>query len=391
MLKTNQVIQIGEIEGNIQYYIEDYAYTFLKKQEVKEKKKYYLYGEKEETQGKIKLYIYGIGQKPKMEQTYFKEYYPLGFLKIKEEGNFWISLNGEENRITGVYVFYASNQAMQEYLVDYHKEEIKEEKVSQETKKRLPVQTIPMKEMMIPMRKLKNKAGREEKLSYILGGMAVAALFLITITSSNGRNKVEIFKQVIKETMSNSSNMITEEELIIEEKKVEMTEKEEDISQGNDNQEKEQERTNESDLIETSNEVDICEENIDQANNSHENGQQEDGINESIQVENNDEAMASKEERSDRKGGIEFINDKEIKNNPQMEEDYKQLTKQTENMEDKKREESEYEEYVVQDGDTLVGICQKRYDSLSKMNEICEINHIRNADYIAPGQKLYLP
>ena len=42
-----------------------------------------MYGEKEETKEKIKLYIYGIGEKPKMEQTYFREYYPLGFLKIK--------------------------------------------------------------------------------------------------------------------------------------------------------------------------------------------------------------------------------------------------------------------------------------------------------------------
>ena len=53
--------------------------------------------------------------------------------------------------------------------------------------------------------------------------------------------------------------------------------------------------------------------------------------------------------------------------------------------------EPEYEEYTVRDGDTLVEICKKKYDSLSKMEEICQINNIENADYIAPGQKLYLP
>ena len=48
MSRMNQVIQIGEIEGNIHYYIEDYAYTYLKKQKGNEKTKYFLYGEQEE-------------------------------------------------------------------------------------------------------------------------------------------------------------------------------------------------------------------------------------------------------------------------------------------------------------------------------------------------------
>ena len=51
----------------------------------------------------------------------------------------------------------------------------------------------------------------------------------------------------------------------------------------------------------------------------------------------------------------------------------------------------ELEEYVVKQGDTLVAICKIRYGSTIKMQEICEINNIKNADYIAPGQKIYLP
>ena len=55
------------------------------------------------------------------------------------------------------------------------------------------------------------------------------------------------------------------------------------------------------------------------------------------------------------------------------------------------KEQTQYEEYIVQNGDTLVGICKKRYNSLLKMDEICNLNKIKDADYIAPGQKLYLP
>ena len=57
-----------------------------------------------------------------MEQSYFKDYYPLGFLKIKNDETFWITLKGQEEKMEGFYVFYAPNQAMQEYLVDFAKE-----------------------------------------------------------------------------------------------------------------------------------------------------------------------------------------------------------------------------------------------------------------------------
>lgn len=140
MSRMNQVMQIGTIVGDIHYYIEDYAYTYLKKQRGKEKSKYFLYGEKEDSCNPQKLYIYGIAEKPKMEQTYFKDYYPLGFLKIKNDETYWITLKGQEQKMTGFYVFYAPNQAMQEYLVD-HREEEKLQETENNPKRQLSGET----------------------------------------------------------------------------------------------------------------------------------------------------------------------------------------------------------------------------------------------------------
>ena len=151
MSKMSQVMQVGNIEGDIQYYIEDYAYTYLKKQKGQEKTKYFLYGEKEDKEEQKKVYIYAIAEKPKMEQSYFKEYYPLGFLKIKDDETFWISINGQEQKMNGFYVFYASNQAMQEYLVEHQKEE-KVDKPGEIAKRQLVGETLPMKETLIPAR-----------------------------------------------------------------------------------------------------------------------------------------------------------------------------------------------------------------------------------------------
>ena len=127
MSRLSQVIQMGEIREDFHIYIEDYAYTYLKKQKGKDITKYFLYGEIEKEDSVEKLYVYGIGEKPKLEQSYFKEYYPIGYLKIKQEKAYWISLKGKEEEITGCYLFYASNQAMQEYLVDHSQQETSEE------------------------------------------------------------------------------------------------------------------------------------------------------------------------------------------------------------------------------------------------------------------------
>lgn len=47
--------------------------------------------------------------------------------------------------------------------------------------------------------------------------------------------------------------------------------------------------------------------------------------------------------------------------------------------------------YIVQDGETLYGICIKLYHNLSKIDEICRLNGLDDQDKIISGQKLILP
>ena len=381
MSKMNQVIQVGEIEGNIHYYIEDYAYTYLKKQKGKEKTKYFLYGEKEEQNQQEKLYIYGISEKPKMEQTYFKEYYPLGFLKLRDEEKIWVSLKGQEEKITGFYVFYAPNQAMQEYLVD-HREDIKEE-VEKNKTKRLPVQdVIQVKEVVFPLgkKKIGKKRTRIEQENRILsiGGFAIAIALMIALTSANGQKKIEIFKQLIAETVSGTIAASSDETIIIEEKS---------MSQISDEPKEETQTLGV--ITETQ-----------ETNTDYENPNLliiEDNKQKEEEVQNLLEAEKSKEETEQ-----DFLEKKENKD-----EKPQDLSEEEKNVEEKKKEtaqgtlvaeknkeekgEINYEEYIVKKGDTLEGICKNKYGSLSYKNKICEINNIENADHISPGQKLYLP
>lgn len=47
--------------------------------------------------------------------------------------------------------------------------------------------------------------------------------------------------------------------------------------------------------------------------------------------------------------------------------------------------------YLIQKGDTLVGICMQYYGNLSRLEEICTINGIEDKNSIFYGQKIYLP
>lgn len=47
--------------------------------------------------------------------------------------------------------------------------------------------------------------------------------------------------------------------------------------------------------------------------------------------------------------------------------------------------------YTIKKGDTLIGICIKKYGSDARVAEICELNHIANPDKIKVGDKILLP
>lgn len=356
MSRMNQVMQIGTIEGDILYYIEDYAYTYLKKQKGKEKTKYFLYGEKEENNKQKKLYIYGIAEKPKMEQTYFKEYYPLGFLKINHDEMFWVNLKGQEEKISGFYVFYASNQAMQEYLVDHRKEE-KADKPEDKVKRKFEGELLPMKETLISEKKIKrqkaNKEFKNEKFVFPVGGLIIACLILWVLTSANGQKKVEIFKKVITETMSGMVEKSGKDNLVIEEKSIKSEINEKEDSAHIEKLEEDEEQENK----ETTADVEINEGEDSTHIEKSEEVLTEDILETKILEDSNSKPENDKNEND--------IKDSYVENN--------------------------YEEYIVKNGDTLAAICEVKYGSLVRMKEICTINNIKNADYIAPGQKIYLP
>lgn len=47
--------------------------------------------------------------------------------------------------------------------------------------------------------------------------------------------------------------------------------------------------------------------------------------------------------------------------------------------------------YIVQDGETLYGICMERYHNIRRLAEICQWNQLEDENRLSVGQELYLP
>ena len=47
--------------------------------------------------------------------------------------------------------------------------------------------------------------------------------------------------------------------------------------------------------------------------------------------------------------------------------------------------------YTIRKGDTLIGICIRKYGSDERVAEICSLNHISNPDDIKEGAEILLP
>ena len=451
MVRINHVMQIGIVEGRMKFYLEDYVYTYLKKQNSTERKKYYVYGERDKKKEEDILYIYGISDSPQEQHTYFKEYIPLGFLKVNGDEKSWVDFNGQEIRIQGFFVFYASNQAMQEYLVDISKEKNEEDRSIPKATRKMARENPPIKETFVPMKKTeyKNKIKKKKKkssLNKILmpAGCTAAVLTLAVTGITLNENKLQQLKKIAVQTLGMDKNDIQEELIIIEEKsdnKLKSQEKIQDVmSEGvittdfTDKNIDTLQENNKSPVKNIVSQSDLTEHS--QQKNTEQNiskslQETEEDTSQSLQKTPHTTSQLSQETQQDtfqlsqetqqntfqssqptvknnsqnqQKELQQFATEKEatlqdgekkaesniLLESPNISQNSLQ-EKATDNTSKEGKKDSQYKEYIVQEGDTLADICQKQYGSQLKMKEICNVNKITNADYIAPGQKLYLP
>lgn len=121
MAASDIVIHKGEKEEKYQLYVEDYVMSYLKNYGAGESGRIFFYGRRE--QKNKKYYIYGAGCQ--RELSCFAQYEMLDEIVCRltqEDMPVFLMKNEEETyELAGYYIFYQSNEAMQNYMVEQRK------------------------------------------------------------------------------------------------------------------------------------------------------------------------------------------------------------------------------------------------------------------------------
>ncbi|MBD5521957.1 MAG: LysM peptidoglycan-binding domain-containing protein [Lachnospiraceae bacterium] len=426
METTDIVIHKGEKEEKYQLYVEDYVMSYLKNYGTSNGRKIFFYGTRE--QKNKKYYIYGAGQQKNI--SYFVRYELLDEIVCRfdmDKPVFSIKEDSGRYELSGYYIFYQSNEAMQSYMIEQRKGHETEEKAQDkfstqgrsESQNRLRAQDkIGSQNKVRPQdfsdirarsglkstdeEKNNNREQKSnDKQAYVRdkkkeaekskGGIMafqLSAVFLvlaaIIINSTNsysklrelGQSAVEVFFTMENQEASQKGNGRASEES--------ETSDVADGTQGTvlrledldaefekENQEAKEEANNTSEQEDAS-DNDKEEKDVD----SESTQSKENAVGESTQDKENAVGESTQGKENVASESAQDNKSADSKEEPPSQEAFA-------------RNFAEY--YQIEKGDTLCKISIKLYGDVSKVNEICEINKIDDPDNIKYGQKILLP
>ena len=370
MATTDIVIHKGKKDEKYQLYVEDYVMSYLKNYK-EEEGHLFFYGKREQNGGKYD--IYGAGNQEQIE--YFNQYTLLEEIQccfkmdmpvfsVKEDSGFY--------ELTGYYIFYQDNEAMQNYMVAHRKEmqykdgteeKTKAEKRIQEKKEQKSAETSKRREYV-----QKNEGKKTSGLMTVQLAAIFVVLIAIVINSTNSYTKLEDLNQAAVEVFFAMENQ--EAAGVSTEQTQDNRESEVNAQTGVDAK------------ADTGMETEISTEGTVLRLSD-------------LDAKFEEENRAVKQENED-----EEIENKEVEENTQNENGQATETKEADNKASDAEEAASSQQafarnfaeyYQIEKGDTLYTISIKLYGDTSKVNEICELNQIKDPDNIKYGQKILLP
>lgn len=429
----NNIRQIGEIRGQQKIYIEDYAYTFLKKiSRIPEEggKAAVLLGQYHWAEGNAYLFIKSALQIRNMEvspehivfsdkvwgQVYedSRKYFPQqeivgwfvslpGFnmqinevllkthlnhfagndkvLFVAEPGEweeaFFVYENNQLNRQPGYYIYYEKNEPMQAYMI-----EMSQNKSIEETEK-VPDRAVLDFRKAVKQNHEKKDISKNRKTNK----MADRETGKDVVGKENQRNSRMVWTLggctvaaalALGITFFNSYQNMSETLGILE--NGQETEQQEEIAKEASAQTAETTEINDEPLI-------SMQDMNPQKKTDEEN--------------NTEDARTETETETDTTGGQDVSQENAESDaadqNPDGENEQAEMTEQSSSETDASAammtegQNAGGDEYIIQKGDTLTSISKRYYGTIAKVEEICRLNGISPEDIIYAGQKLVLP
>lgn len=355
-------------------YIEDYVLSYLKREvDSLELSEIFFYGKREN--GGRKFLVYGAGRRK--EIAAFASYELLDELvcRLTQAGPvFLVREKNGDYQTCGFQTFYANNEAMQNYLIEWTGIEdgggAAAEPDEKHGKTTLSKQTVPTQTSFG-----KEEKGRTGSAMSAQLGLILVVLVAIVISSTNSYRKMERLNQSAKEVFFAIENQEAGQE----------------SGQTGDSEavdaEQQEKRTEISVERDTGNDAVSVEEAVRAENAAQEEADQSNAADDS-QTENGiqtgkDEAASD----ASAQGEDEAASDTSAQGEDEAAADAAQTKDSSE--EALSRNITRY--YEVERGDTLYTISQKIYGDASRVKKICEVNAITDPDKISEGQKIILP
>lgn len=402
--------QIGEIKGRQKIYIEDYAYTFLKKisrNQEKSGKAAILFGKYHWLEGCSYLFIRSAleiqdqevsaehivfsdkvwGQVYEDSRKYFPDQEIVGWfvslpgfnmqmnevllkthlnhfagndkaLFVLEPGEseeaFFLYENNQLVRQPGYYIYYEKNDLMQSYMI-----EMSQNKSIEETEKVPDRAVVDFRKAVKEKREETEKEPQETKIpwkNWVLGASAAAAILAAGVTFFQGYQKMAgNFQQLSSDVEQNVESQMASTD------QVEAT-LIPSVTPENENLLKEEEKMAEKPETEQTEKPKELQkrEKTEQAQEPEKAAPAGEELEEKEKAE--EETTVPGEETSETEETAAGLQSGGI-----------------------------LQEYVIQRGDTMTSICKNKYGSIERLDEICQLNGIAPDDIIYAGQKLMLP
>lgn len=398
METSDILVHKGEKDDKYQLYIEDYVMSYLKKQGgVQRSRKIFFFGKRELREKKY--YIYGAGLQRQIE--HFADYEKLHEITcryVMDMPVFSIQEKNKVHELTGYYIFYQINEAMQNYMIELRKEQEQDEtgqeaefynagygeltgrqieravhteqKIFDRKKKRQQEKeksdSVEETKTIIPRTRLSywhqpnwyRSKGKSRLLAIPLTALLLV-LTAIVINTTNSYDKLEDLNRAAVEVFFAMEN----EEAAVPEKKAEEVVQMEGTTLYLAELEAQQ--------------AEQCEEIPGTATENEQTGKSTENTRDNIEVTQNTEEAHN----------IEM--EQNTENAQSIETTESADTENTQGTDTAQKTEVQY--YQIQRGDTLYTISQKLYGNTDNVNKICEINQIENPDNIKYGQKILLP
>lgn len=395
--------QIGEIQQDKKIYLEDYVMTYIRKKEKEGTQGCagLLFGKKEQDEQGTYLFLKGallldqeLETKQRWEKieeqknSYFPDQEMWGYFLIGtmdqegleeiteqlsgtpaiifhiqegEETVYW-SEDKQYHRLKGYFVFYERNPQMQKYMAEA------------EAPQRVEEEGVSDKAIVSFREKVKEKAKGKQGggMRYLASSFLVLTILMLGVTIVNNYDRMKNMEKLIEQISMDQQEQVTTQVISLEVETEEGTETQmAEVQEETEAQEVMAEAAQESDITTSQDEAATL------AGETQEAAAAVEAETELQEVMA--EVSVAEQGLAERNYSAEDASQIEPEILGKTDEILASIQRQSQSV------------YTIRYGDTLADISQKYYGSLEKVQEICEINEIDDANMIVPGQKIVLP